>query len=76
MDVHTHTHTHTHTPTHTHTHAHTSAAKRLASVFEILANMTLEGEGPRSNDKGSFKELKDKSKSFLYFRISENCVDL
>ena len=42
-----------------------AAGKGLASVYEIQVavaiSMSQEGKGPHSDDKESFKELKDKS---------------
>ena len=51
----------------------TSAAKGLALVYEIQVtgeiNTSQEGERPHSDDKKSFKKLKDKRYFFSYFRI-------
>ena len=44
---------------------HVSSKGTIASIYEIQVtggiNMSQEGEGPQSDDKESFKELKDKS---------------
>ena len=57
-----------------------SAAKRHDSVYEIQVtdeiNLSQEGERPHSDGKKLFKDFKDKSKFFLYFRISKNYVEL
>ena len=42
-------------------------------VFSEI-NVSQEEERPDSDGKESFKKLKDKSKLFLIFRVSENCA--